>query len=72
MKHRMLRHKALIQAARYAFDFSGITRAARNLILATTGFGRIAEALVGQGLLAPPDEEQNMAKSVAPFSRAIR
>lgn len=48
------------------------TRAARNLILATTGFGRIADALVGQGLLAPPDEEQNMAKSVAPFSSAIR
>ena len=24
MKHRMLRHKALIQAARYAFGFSGI------------------------------------------------
>ncbi len=24
MKHRMLRHKALIQAARYAFGFSGV------------------------------------------------
>lgn len=42
------------------------TKAARNMILATTGFNRIAEALIDHGILPPTSAEQTTIKSVAP------
>lgn len=42
------------------------TRAARNLVLATSGFNRIADALVEHGLLQTPPAERTASKIVAP------
>ncbi len=42
------------------------TRAARNLVLATSGFNRIADALVEHGLLQAPPAERKASKIVAP------
>lgn len=42
------------------------TRAARNLVLATSGFNRIADALVEHGLLKTPPSEHKATKIVAP------
>lgn len=42
------------------------TRAARNLILATTGFNRIADALIEHGLLISAHKEQSEVNNVAP------
>lgn len=42
------------------------TRAARNLVLATSGFNRIADALVEHSLLQAPPAERKASKIVAP------
>ncbi len=39
MRHRMLRHKAMIQAARYAFGFSGIYDEEEGRVIAEAGDG---------------------------------
>lgn len=48
MKHRMLRHKSLIQCARYAFGFAGIVDPDDGELLAEPGAGR------PQARLTPP------------------
>lgn len=58
MPHRMLRHKAMIQAARYAFGFSGIYDEDEGRVIADAGTASTQEPRRVPSPSAPQDEIQ--------------
>lgn len=73
---RMLRHKALIQAARYAFGFSGIydedeaerisASRARDVTPPASGMSGVQQRLLERNASAPIDMQAHVEKELAP------
>lgn len=66
MKHRMLRHKALIQCARYAFGFSGIYDEDEGVVIADAEAREVQPKEPRRQPPAPPKQIEQKAADPAP------
>lgn len=76
--YRMLRHKAMIQAARYAFGFSGIydedeaeritASRARDVTPASPGISGVQQRLLERNASAPIDMQAHVENELAPVN----
>jgi hypothetical protein len=66
MKHRMLRHKTLIQCARYAFGFAGVYDPDEGERIVIAQGGDVSQAAPPRIMPTPPPPPPSPQKAIAP------